>query len=89
MWPLKSIDQKMIPVLRVSTHISSVSKDIGWKTFIFKVNLGMWPLKSIVLEKRELFWQFQHTFMGFLNEIDEKTFIFRVNLGMWPSNRSS
>ena len=43
----------------------------------------MWHLKSIVLEKRALFWGFQHTFMGFLKEIDGKTFIFRVNLGMW------
>ena len=32
---------KMSPVLRVSTHISSVSKDIGGKTFIFELNLGM------------------------------------------------
>ena len=24
--------------------------------FIFRVNLGMWPLKSIVLEKQALFW---------------------------------
>ena len=42
---------KMSPVLRVSTHIYGVSKDIGGKTFIFQLNLGMWPLKSIVLEK--------------------------------------
>ena len=28
-------------VLRVSTHIYGVSKDIGGKTFIFRVNLGM------------------------------------------------
>ena len=32
---------KMIPVLRVSTHIYSVSKDIDGKTFIFQQNLGM------------------------------------------------
>ena len=57
---------KMSPVLRVSTHIYGVSKDIGGKTSIFRLNLGMWPLKSIVLEKRALFWGFQHTFMGFL-----------------------
>ena len=44
----------------------------------------MWPLKSIVLEKRALFWGFQHTFMGFLKEIDGKMFIFRLNLGMLP-----
>ena len=28
-------------VLRVSTHIYGVSKNIGGKTFIFRVNLGM------------------------------------------------
>ena len=38
-------------VLRVSTHIYGVSKEIDGKTFIFRVNLGMWPLKEIVLEK--------------------------------------
>ena len=40
----------MSPVLRVSTHIYGVSKEIDGKTFIFQVNLGMWPLKSIVLK---------------------------------------
>ena len=33
--------------------------------FIFRVYLGMWPLKSIVSEKQALFLGFQHTFMGF------------------------
>ena len=28
-------------VLRVSTHIYGVSKDIAGKTFIFQLNLGM------------------------------------------------
>ena len=49
----------------VSTHIYEVAKDIDEKTFIFRVNLGMWPLKSIVSEKEALFWGFQHKFMGF------------------------
>ena len=44
----------------------------------------MWPLKSIVLEKWALFWGFQHTFMGFLREIDGKTFISRVTLDLRP-----
>ena len=57
---------KTSPVLRVSTHIYRVSKDIDGKTFTFTVHLGMWPLKSIVLEKWAMFWGFQHTFMGFL-----------------------
>ena len=44
----------------------------------------MWPLKSIVLETRTLFWGFQHTyiFYGISEEIDGKTFIFQLNLGM-------
>ena len=32
---------KTNPGLRVSTHISGVSKDIDGKMFIFGVNLGM------------------------------------------------
>ena len=42
MWPLKLIIlEKQSPVLRVSTHIYGVSKDIGGKTLIFQLNLGM------------------------------------------------
>ena len=59
---------KMSLVLRVSIHIYGVSKEIDRKTFIFRVNLGMWPLKLLVSEKRALFWGFQHTFMGFLGD---------------------
>ena len=33
--------RKTSPVLRVSTHIYGVSKEIDGKTFIFQVNLGM------------------------------------------------
>ena len=32
---------KTSPVLRVSTYIYGVSKDIGGKMFIFQLNLGM------------------------------------------------
>ena len=55
---------KMSPVLTVSTHIYGFSNKIYGKTFIFRVNLGMWPLKLIISEKQALFWGFQHTFMG-------------------------
>ena len=58
--------RKMSTVLRVSTHIYGVSQEIDGRTFILRVNLGMWPLKSIVSEKQALFWGFQHTFIGFL-----------------------
>ena len=57
--------RKTSPVLGVSTNIYWISKEIDGKTIIFQVNLGMWPLKSIVSEKRALLWGFQHTFMGF------------------------
>ena len=33
--------RKTSPVLRVSTHIYGISKEIDGKTFIFRVNLGM------------------------------------------------
>ena len=47
--------RKKEPCSEGSTHIYGVSKDIGGKTWIFQPNLGMWPLKSIVLEKWALF----------------------------------
>ena len=66
MWSLKSIvSEKLSPVARVATHIYGISKDIDGEMFIFRVKLGMWPLKLIVLENWALFWEFQHTFMGF------------------------
>ena len=79
----------MSTVLRVSTHIYGVSKDIGGKMFIFQWKLGMWPLKSIVLEKQALLWEFQHTFMVLPRRYDGKMFLFRVNLGIWPWNQLS
>ena len=39
----------------VSTHIYAISKEIDGKSLIFQVNLGMWPLKSIISEKLALF----------------------------------
>ena len=68
----------------LNTHFWWFLKEIDGKRFFFHVNLGMWPLKLIISEKRALCWGFQHTFMAFLKEIDGKTFIFQVNLGMWP-----
>ena len=35
------ISEKQVHVLRVSTDIYSVSKDIGGNIFIFQLNLGM------------------------------------------------
>ena len=68
----------------ISTHISGDSNEIDGKMFIFRENLGMWHLKSIISEKRALFWGFQHNIYGVSKEIDVKMFIFRVNLCMWP-----
>ena len=48
----------------VSTNISGDSNEIDGKMFIFQLNLVMWPLKSMVLEKQALFWGFQHTFLA-------------------------
>ena len=72
----------MIPVLRVSTHIYDVSKDIGGKTFIFQLN--PWHVtpqidclgKTIPVLRVSI-----HTY-GVSEEIDGKMFILRVNLGM-------
>ena len=75
---------KKSTVLRVSTHIYGFFEKIDGKPFIFQVNLGKWPFKSIILEKQALFWGFQHTSYGVSKEIDGKTFILRVTLGMWP-----
>ena len=41
----------MSPILRVPTPIYAVSRKIDRKTFMLTVNLGMLPLKSIVLKK--------------------------------------
>ena len=57
--------------------------EIDGKMFIFGVNLGMWHLKSIVLEKQALLWGLD-THLWVSKVIDGKTSIFRVNLGMWP-----
>ena len=43
--------RKMSPVLRLSTHIYVVLKEIDRKMFIFRVTLGMSSFKSIVSEK--------------------------------------
>ena len=62
----------------------SVCKDIGRKMFIFQLNLGMWPLKSIISEKKHCSEDI-NTHYGVSNKIDGKAFIFRVNLAMWTS----
>ena len=58
--------RKTSPVLKVWTHIYGVSEEKDGNMLIFEVNVGMWRLKSNILEKQALFWGFEHTFMGFL-----------------------
>ena len=74
---------KMSTVLRVSTHIYGVSKDIGGKTFIFHLNLGMWPSNQLCWKNKSCSEVSTHIY-GVSQEIDGKMFILRVNLGMWP-----
>ena len=69
--------KKTCPVLMVRTHISGISKEIDGKTFIFRVNLGMWPLKLIVSEKQALCWGFQHTFLMFQRRLMGKCAFFQ------------
>ena len=54
------------------------------KAFIFWVNLGMCPLKLIVLGKMSTVLRVSTHIYGVSKEKDGKTFIFWVNLGMWP-----
>ena len=57
MWPIKMIIlEKQMPYTEgFNTYIYGVSWEIDGKTLILRVNLGMWPLKSIILEKWDLF----------------------------------
>ena len=73
---------KMIPVLRVSIHIYGVFEVIYGKTFIYRENLDMSPLKIDCLRKTIPVLRVSTLIYGVSKEIDEKTFIFRVNLGM-------
>ena len=75
---------KTSPVLRVSTYIYGVYKEIAGKMFIFRVNLCMWHLKSIISEKTSPVLRVSTHIYGVFKEIDGEMFIFRVNLGMWP-----
>ena len=64
---------KMSTVLRVSTHIYVIFEEIDGKTFIFRVNLGMWPLKSIVSERKNLVLRVSTHIYGVSKDISGKT----------------
>ena len=55
-----------------------VSKEIDGKTFILQLNLGMWLLKSMILEKQALLLRVSTHIYGVSKEIDGKTFILQI-----------
>ena len=65
--------RKTRSVLRLSTHIYGVSKDIGGGTFIFQLNLCMWALKSVVSKKTSPVLRVSTHIYGVSQEIDWKT----------------
>ena len=79
----------MSPVLRVSTHIYGVSKDIGKKYVHFSTKPRHGTPQIDCFRKMIPLLRVSTHIYGVSQEIDGKTFIFRVNLGMWPSNQSS
>ena len=72
----------MSTVVRVSTHISSVSKDIAGKTFIFLTKPRHMTPQIDCLGKTSTVLRVSTHIHGVSQEIDGKMFIFRVNLGM-------
>ena len=73
---------KMSPVLRVSTHIYGVSKEIDGKMFIFRVNLKACDPSNLLSWKNEPCSEGFNTHLWVSKEIDGKTLIFQLNLGM-------
>ena len=74
---------KTSTVLRVSTHIYGVSKEIDGKTFIGFYSKPRHVMPQIdCLEKMSTVLRVSTHIYGVSQEIDGKTFIFRGNLGM-------
>ena len=73
---------KTSTVLRVSTHIYEVSKDIGGKTFIFLNKPRHVTPQIDCLRKTSTVLRVSTHIYGVSKEIDGKTFICRINLGM-------
>ena len=68
----------------VSTHIYGAFEVIDGKLSFFTVNIGMWALKTINLEKQALSWGFSTHIYCVYKDIGGKMFIFQLNLVMWP-----
>ena len=74
--------RKISTILRVSTHIYGVSQEIDVKMFIFRVNLDMWHLKSIISEKTSPVLGVLTHIYGVFKDIGGKMFIFQLKLGI-------
>ena len=73
---------KVSPVLRVSTHIYGVSKEIDGKMFIFLRNPSHVTPQIDHLGKTRPVLRVSTHIYGVSQERDGKIFILRVNLGM-------
>ena len=58
--------------LETFQHIYGVSNKIDGKTFIFRVNLAMWPLKLIISEKTKAKLRVSTHIYGVSKEINRK-----------------
>ena len=72
----------MSPVLRVSTHIYGISKEIDGKMFILQVKPRHVTPQIDHLGKTSPVLRVSTHIYGISKEIDGKMFIFQVNLGM-------
>ena len=79
--------RKTSPVLRVSTHIYGVSKEIDGKMFIFYSKPRHGNPQIDHLGKTSPVLRVSTHIYGVSKDIDGKMFIIRVNLGMCPSNQ--
>ena len=74
--------RKTSPVLRVSTHIYWISKEIDGKLFICRVNLGNVTPQINCLGKMSPILRVSTHIYGISKEIHGKMLIFQVNLDM-------
>ena len=72
----------MNPVVRVSTHIYGISKEIDGKTFLFQSKPRHVTPQIAHLGKTSPVVRVSTHIYGISKELYVKTFIFRVNLGM-------
>ena len=74
--------RKMSPVLRVSTHIYGVSREIHGETFIFLSKPRHVTPQIDCLRKMSPVLRVSTHIYGVTKDLNGKTFIFQVNLGM-------